>query len=53
MKIHSLNVCPSCSRCQHLKWLLSIGVLAAEMTFKIQKLLVEQQIDFHLQAIQN
>lgn len=53
MKIHSLNVCPRCSRCQHLKWLLGIGVLVVEMTFKVQKSLVEQQINSHLQAIPN
>lgn len=40
MKIYSLNVCPSCSGHQHLKWLSSAGVLAVEMTFKIQNMLV-------------
>lgn len=53
MKIYSLNVCPGCSGCQHLKWLLSARVLAVEMTLKIQNMLVEIQTNFYFQAIPN
>lgn len=49
MKIHFLNVCPICSGHQHLKWLSS--VLAVEMTFKIQNILVEIQTNLYLQAV--